>query len=268
MTAIKKSEESIDINPDVISTGKVTLVVIGKSPLIFNRMAAKAQRDILMPSGRKTSAEKQTNLKHDPIAEYRDSVYKRSDSENGPTRLRFPAPAFKGAMATSALDIPGAAKSKINRLVWVDGYTVNIWGVPKIFMSIVRSADMARTPDVRTRAIVPEWCAVVPVSFLDSIIKANVIATLANASGLICGVGDFRQEKGKGSFGQFELTDLNDPRIKRIMEEGGSKAQDAALEDPEPFDAETEELLGWYKAEFHRRGWDQRGRKAEESVVA
>lgn len=248
---IKKSASSEEINVLEITQGQATFGIVGTSPLVFNRMAEKARRELLKPTGRKTAADKASKLKHVPIDEYRASVY-RNAGDAAPTRLAFPAPGFKGAMATAALDLPGTKKSEIGRLTWVTGTHVNVYGVPQLLMSVVRSADMARTPDIRTRAICPEWACVVTINFVQPKMHAKAIGNLLAAAGVISGIGDFRQEKGKGSFGQFKLVNQDDEQFLRILAEGGRAAQDAALNEPRCYDAETEELLSWFSAEVVR----------------
>ena len=89
-------------------------------------------------------------------------------------------------------------------------------------------------------------------------VREVAIANLLAAAGIVAGVGDFRQEKGKGSFGQFRLADADDADLKRIISTGGRKAQDAALEKFEAYDDETAELLTWFSGEVVRLG---RGKK-------
>jgi hypothetical protein len=71
--------------------------------------------------------------------------------------------------------------------------------------------------------------------------------------GLTCGVGDGRQEKGKLSFGQFELVQKDDPRFLRLQKTAGMRFQDQALENPDFFDYETEELYSWWQEERVKR---------------
>lgn len=249
--------DSGEISVLEIQQGVVEFCVLGRSPLILNRMSEKAKRELLMPKGRKTKADRAASLKHIPIEEYRASVY-RNFREDAPTRLQFPATAFKAAMATAALDLPGASKSEIGRLVSVEGWNVAVYGVPQIFLSIVRSADMAKTPDVRTRALLPQWACRLQVRFVRPLLKMQTVANLLAAAGVTAGVGDFRQEKGKGSFGQFELVDADNPEFVRIMAEQGREAQDAALLAPEPYDEETAELLTWFEAEVVKLHGDRK----------
>ena len=157
-------------------------------------------------------------------------------------------------MSTAALDLPGTKKTEIGRLTWVVGTHVALYGVPELLMSVVRSADINKTPDIHTRAIVPAWACMVTVRFVQPKLTATAIANLMAAAGVIAGVGDFRQEKGKGNFGQFRLVNPDDAEFRKIVAEGGRVAQDEALLNYRCHDEETEELLDWYSAEVIRLG--------------
>jgi hypothetical protein len=232
-----------------ITTGTFECYVLGTSPIILNRMSEKVQRELLLPRGRKTEVEKATTLKHDPIAEYRASPYTLKDTKQ-PTLLAQLATAFKKALMTAALDMPGARKAQIGRLTWIEGEHVGLYGVPKLFMRTTRSADMNRTPDVRTRAIVPEWAARLEVTFVQPLITAQSVANLLAAAGITVGVGDWRPEKGAGNYGQFRIVDKDDPAFKRVVATGGRAAQQAAIDRPVCYDDETTELLSWYHDEI------------------
>lgn len=251
MAKAKGELETIEVEP--LKVGKVTVWIRGKTPLICNRMAGKAMRELLCPRGKKSKAEKEQTLKHDPLTEYRNSMSVRAGRKSAwSTRLVFPSPAVKGAMATAALETKGTNKTQIGRLVWVEGYSCDLYGVPQLHMSVVRSADMNKTPDVRTRAILSEWCMPVTIQFVKPQMTETAIFQLLSNGGIIVGVGDFRQEKGKGNFGQFEV--VTEADCKEIAKAGGLRAQDAAIKKPTCFDAETAELLGWFNAEVGRRG--------------
>lgn len=248
MAKAKGVLEAIEVEPLRVGTMKVWLK--GVTPLICNRMAGKAMRELLFPRGRKTQAEKQQLLKHDPLNEYRNSMSTRQDT--GPTRIVFPSPAVKGALATAALETKGTNKTQIGRLVWVKDYSCDLYGVPQLHMSVVRSADMNKTPDVRTRAIFADWCMPVTIQFVKPQMNENAIFQLLCNGGIIVGIGDFRQEKGKGNFGQFAVATEDD--CKAIVKGGGRAAQDKAIKKPSCFDAESEELLAWFNAEVKSRG--------------
>lgn len=245
--------ESAEISVLEIYQSVVEFCILGTSPMIMNRMSEKAKRELLLPKGRKSTAERAQNLKHSPLKEYRASAYKVSD-DAAPARLCFHATGFKGAMASAALDLPGARKSEIGRLCWMEGFNIPIYGTPRLLMSVVKSADPNRTPDIRTRAILPEWACRLAVRFVRPRLTEQTVANLMAAAGVIVGVGDFRQEKGKGSFGQFALVGEDNADFQRIVKEQGRKAQDAALENPIPHDQDSEELLSWFSAEVVKLG--------------
>jgi len=246
---MKKIEQG-EIIIEKMSVGNMSVWIKGESPLIYNAMSNKAWHELLLPKGRKTMADKAQTLKHDPIEEYRNSVYSRIGK--GETRLTFPASAFKAAMCNAALEIPGAKKTQIGRLVWVCGDVVDVYGVPQLYMAIVRSADMNRTPDVRTRAILSTWCCCVTIRFVLPTMTDTAVGRLLETAGLVIGIGDYRQEKGKGNYGQFKVTDKAD--VEKIIKSGGLNAQDEALKNPVCYDRETNELLAWYQEERKKRG--------------
>lgn len=235
-----------------VERGTLEVCVLGTSPIVLNRMSEKAKRELLMPKGRKTAVEKATSLKHDPIEEYRASAYRLIDPQ-APTLLALLSTSFKGAMATAALDLPGTKKAQIGRLTYVNGMYVGLYGIPQLFMSITRSADMNKTPDVRTRAIVPEWACQLSITYVKPLMRPNAVVSLLAAAGLSIGVGDWRPEKGKGSFGQFELVGPDDPRFVAIVNSGTRAAQEQALESPACYDDETSSLLSWFEDERERR---------------
>lgn len=233
-----------------VSTGSFDCCIVGTSPLVLNRMSEKAKHELLMPKGRKNAAERATTLKHVPIDEFRASAY---TLKTGPTLLALMATAFKGALRSAALDMPGAKKAQIGRLTYIEGDMIGIYGVPKLYMAIVRSADMNKTPDVRTRAIVPEWACQLRVTFVQPLIRAQAVANLLAAAGITIGVGDGRPEKGAMSYGQFRIADKDDADFKRIIKDGGRKAQQAGLDSPVCYDDETTELLSWFENERAQR---------------
>ena len=253
MAVKPKSEAVSEITILEISQGSMEFAIVGTSPYYFNRMSEKAKRTLLLGGRKKTDADKAANLKHNPPEEYRDSVYRYAD-DNHATRLKVPCPAFKGVMTTAALVLPGTRKTEIGRLVWMPDRFLDFYGIPKLAMDVVRSSDIARTPDIRTRAILPRWACRVEVRFVTPNLNSKSIANLMAAGGIVAGVGDYRQEKGKGNFGQFRCCNLDDPEYLDIVKNEGRKAQDAALHHYEAYDAETEELLSWFSAEVVRLG--------------
>jgi hypothetical protein len=155
-------------------------------------------------------------------------------------------------MMTAALEMPGTKKTQIGRLVYVDGQNVSLYGTTQLRMDIVRMADINKTPDVRTRAILPEWACKIRIKYVMPAIRHQAVANLLAAAGVIIGVGDFRQEKGKGSFGQFALVEESNETFQRIISTGSRIAQEKAMENPVCYDAETENLFTWFNAEAEK----------------
>jgi len=239
--AVAKKSDTLQI--DALKQGRVTLRIIGTTPMYMNSMSAKAKRSLLIGGAKKTSAERKL-LKHNPEEEYRDSIYRQP---TGDTLLCFPSPAFKGAMATAALETPGVTKTSVQRLIFLPQQKVCIWGKPQLKMDVVRSADMARTPDVRTRAFLPRWCAEIDVSFVTPALSVHSIVSLMSNAGVICGIGDYRQEKGRGSYGTFAVSgseDMGDwQSVWDEITAEGRDVQQAAFDDPEFADQDTTDLM-------------------------
>jgi len=249
----KKQSGSTEIIVQEIQQGEIEFCILGTSPLILNCMSEKAKQGLLFPQAmaRDSKSERARALKHVPVEEFRSSVY-RSIDKNTDTLLVFPSTAFKSAMMNAALEMPGTKKSQIGRLVYVKGQNVSLYGVPQLRMDVVRMADISKTPDVRTRAILSEWACKVSIKYIKPAIRYQAVANLLAAAGVIIGVGDFRQEKGKGSFGQFSIVEENDETFQRIIKTGARVAQEKALENPICFDAESENLLTWFNAEVQK----------------
>jgi hypothetical protein len=235
-----------------VATSTVVCCVLGTSPLVLNRLSEKAQHELLLPKGRKNAVDKASSLKHAPLQEYRDSAHRISDP-SAPTLLAVPATAFKGSLRTAALDMAGASKSQIGRLTYIAGEYVGVYGIPKLFMRAVRMADIGKTPDIRTRCIVPEWACIVAVTYVQPLIRQQAVVNLLAAAGITVGVGDGRQEKGATSFGQFRLVSEKDAEFKAIVKGGARKVQMDAMERPVCYDDQSTELLSWYDSELARR---------------
>jgi hypothetical protein len=239
-----QANQATEIHIVNVERGQITFYVIGTSPMLHNCLSEKARHELLLPSGRKTRAELQMNLKHNPMEEFRASYY--FNKHKGPTLIQHLSSAFRGAMKSAALDLPGVTKAEIGRLLWVEGDRIDIYGIPMIDLRPVRQAGMNRTPDIRTRCITPEWAAKVTVSYTKPQLKEQAVYNLLAAAGIYIGVGDYRNEKGAGNYGLWRICNADDPDFLRIVKTGGRAAQEAAVKSPEPYNEETEELLTWF----------------------
>lgn len=248
--ASKGEQPNIELAIQNINVRDMDVAVIGNTPLIMNRMSEKVRQELLLPGRKKTNADKKSTaaLKHDPYGEYQSGFY-RSKDESALTAFHLPGGSFTKSMGTAALDIPGATKAQIQRYIRVKDLSVQVYGVPQIFMATVRTMGINRTPDIRTRPIFPEWAAVFSISYVSDFVTPNTIGTLLSSAGFLSGVGDWRSEKG-GPYGQFHMvtdSDEDEDALSRLKEEGGREAQEAAFDNPVPYDDETTELLSWFE---------------------
>ena len=248
--AIKKQEPTM---VTALQHANITLRLIGTTPFYYNSMSVKAKRDLLIGSAPKTTAEKR-EIKHNPEEEFRDSVYKKS---HGKTHLYFPPAAIKQAMATAAIETKGVAKTNVQRLIFLPELETEIYGRPYLKIDTVRMANINKTPDMRTRAYLPRWCAEVDIAYVQPTLSAYSIVSLLTNAGSIVGIGDFRQEKGRGSFGTFQV--LTEDSMGSFQEEWdelmleGRDVQQEALDNPEYADDQTAELMAFMEEERMRR---------------
>jgi hypothetical protein len=245
----KKPTETTQIDIVKVSFGALHFNLVGTTPLVINRLAEKARHELLLPALKKNAAGRATTLKHDPIQEFRSSLYRTAVNSTA-ARIYFPGSAFASAIADVAVDIPGSSRAQVERLTKVPEQYIPIYGTPKVYMAIVRTLGMNKTPDVRTRGLLPEWACAVEVRYVKGLITERSVTNLFAAAGVIGGMGDGR---GKMGFGQFRLVEHNDKDFLRIVKTQGRAVQDKAIQAAEPYDAETEELLSWFKTELIER---------------
>ena len=254
MAAKKKTKEE---QVEIVRIHRETAIINmrGTTPLIIRRLGEKARQILLDPgSNVKTAGEKKNTLKHDPYQEFLDSPY-IDEGPKAPTYLRMPAECFKNAICDVALDVPGNVhRTVMRRNTYVCGDYIPIWGIPCLKMDVVRSADKNRTPDIRTRLAVKQWAAVVRIEYSCPILSEKSIRNLAVNAGFQ-GVGDWRQQKGAGNYGQWEICAQNDKVFNEIIKAGGRKEQKAAMKEPDMYDRETRELLAWWEESVKGRGF-------------
>lgn len=253
--AVKKKVETEGAMVTALKHGEIKLRLIGATPFYYNSMSLKAKRDLLIGGGKKTTAQRR-EIKHNPEQEFRDSVYKKS---HGNTHLYFPPAAIKQAMATAAIETKGVAKTNVQRLIFLPDLEMEIYGKPYLKIDTVRMADINKTPDMRTRAYLKEWCAEVKINFVMPTLTATDVFTLLQNAGTIIGLGDFRQEKGRGAYGCFTVTGEELPNWKeykadwnRITKQAMNEQQ-YAMDYPEYADDQTAELMSFLEEERARR---------------
>ena len=249
---IAKKEKNVTIHVTKLTQKACTLRLIGTTPLYQNKMSAKAKQEFLVGGGKGKSKKDRAFIKHDPLPEFRDSAEIVSE---GPTALGLKVISVKAAMATAALETAGVFKSEIQRLLFMPGDLTPLYGTPKLKMDIVRQGGISKTPDIRTRAFLPKWGAEVEMRYITPQLNLTSIFNILANAGVLIGVGDYRQEKGKGNFGSFRVipTDDQDNEWDDLVKFHGREAQTKALENPECADADTLDLMQFFNNEVQRR---------------
>jgi len=249
--AVKKEAETAEIKVIPLRRATVKLRIIGTTGLFQNRMSNKVKQGLLAGTRKKSKAER-LDIKHDPRAEFRSSM---EWMHAGPTALGLRVVAIKAAMCTAALETPGLTKTSAQRLLFMPGDLTPLYGTPKLRLDVVRSADISRTPDVRSRAYLPKWGAEIDISFIvPQLSVASVVNMLCNA-GVLIGVGDYRQEKGKGAFGSFRVLGEGekDKEWDDLVKNHGRRVQEKAIKSPEYADSDTTDLMDFLDREVTRR---------------
>jgi hypothetical protein len=239
------------IEIQTIELAQATYQLYGITPLIMHRFDWKAWQELLMPSRKKNQAEKEASLKHDPVNEFRNCIYLNRDRTRK-ALIHLPEGAIHQCVAAAAIDMPGAKRTQMERLTGVVDTQIDLFGVPQMFMRMVRNSDMNRTPDVRTRPIFPQWACSVTIRWVKNRLTEKTIGNLIGAAGQIVGIGDWRPERG-GSYGRFNLVAHDDRRFLDIVNKQGRVAQDSALKEPIYFDDDTREIMTWFESEVSTR---------------
>ena len=255
------TDKSDEIQIEQLNVVTYSGVLIGESPLILNAMSEKTRHELLYPS--KENKRKSGNLKHDPLEEYRSSVYRLE--ADAPTLLAFPASGIKRSIMSAALDAKNTSKAQIGRLVWVKGTYLPVYGTPQIFMAPVRSADMNKTLDIRTRCILPKWAIPFEIQFVGDVLNSTSVINLLGRAGLTIGIGDWRSEKGSGTYGQFKVAPLSDSEAKAIMKQART-TQDFGMKSPSFFNSETQTLYKWFVETREVRGTKQNTKDKREAA--
>ncbi|MGC9261034.1 MAG: hypothetical protein ACP5I8_13295 [Phycisphaerae bacterium] len=217
--------------------------ILGTQPFIFHRLGVDLSLLGVGPD-RNNEQYKKTHLKSDLVKEFKDSTIMLPE---GDTLLVVEAKMLKACIRCAALDTEDTTKAEIGRLVYVPGDYMSIYGIPKMFIRNIRNSGMNRTPGVRSRAIMAEWGVEFPIEFSTPRISASKIFSLLANGGISNGIGDFRPQKGAGSYGQFEIYDDTNLEHKRrwenLVKTGSRQQQIKAMNLAEPYDVESTEFI-------------------------
>jgi hypothetical protein len=174
----------------------------GLAPVIPHKWSEKSLR--LMREKQPGSRVKAKHDPKDPVEEAEAATYLLPDGRPG-----MPATAFKAAMVGAVRHFEGITMVAAKQLLFVEGegpdQLVAIDGERTLREDTPRNSG--GTADLRYRYSYWPWTAVLPITFIPSVIDLQSVITLLNAGGL-GGVGDWRPSAPKsatGTFGRFEV---------------------------------------------------------------
>ena len=173
---------------------KLTVKIVGDSPLITNKWSDKAKKEILdkqMGKAHKKRAAK------DPEADFERSIYRTTKG------CGFPAIAIKCAMVDACSQLGKSITKVMTRGAFhIEGELIEIKGKP------VMREDMVRVgmgvADIRYRAMFDPWSAMVTFRYNADVFSAEQITNLLNLAGFAVGIGEWRPQRN-GQMGLFHV---------------------------------------------------------------
>lgn len=189
--------EKVNLPP--IDVQHISVSINGLSPLIMHAWSKKAQQMMLDKQTKRARTGREAK---DPDADYEASKYYMEDGK----RLGFPASAFKNAMVRAGT-YTDDKMTFLRGAFYVKGLDspdmVHINGEPDPREDMVRVGQ--GTADIRYRAEIRKWDAVLAIDYNARAISAEQVINLVSVAGFSVGIGDWRPEKD-GSYGRFEVT--------------------------------------------------------------
>jgi hypothetical protein len=219
---MSKKEETITIKEFEVK--RITLSLIGQTPLIVSAFSEKAKRQMLEAQQKKVKGPKQSR---EPLEEFVNSLYWLSDRPKAFTeeavaeavkngRFGFKCVSFKESAVSAALFIGeikfkqhGYAVFHINgELCNGEDFTEIIGDKPAMREDTVRLSGITRSSDLRYRGEFKNWKVNLNIDYLPSLVTSEQIVNWFNYGGSVGGMGEYRIEKG-GTFGRYKVGEIN-----------------------------------------------------------
>lgn len=204
MAVSKKTEEVVEIK--AINIQRVTITLIGDSPLIVHAWSSKAKKEMLDKQMKKAKTAKAAK---DPSRDYEEAFYRLDDGKPG-----FPTIAFKAAAVSAGGRFSDGLKmTELRGAFHIEGELVEVIGSPRMREDMVRVG--MGTADIRYRPEFPQWRVDLPVRYNADKISMEQMANIFNLAGFGVGVGEWRPEKD-GQFGMFHVaTEADNKKSKK-----------------------------------------------------
>lgn len=221
--AKKVETQGIEIRP--ISLKKVSVRIIGDTPLITHAWSEKAKR--MMLEAQQGKKKGKTKEYRNPVAEFIDSMYWLEGKPNITDEMTEEEceQAFNTAIANgarfgfSATAIKQAGNASAYRLGWVknqmglrgayfidadENGLIEIKGdAPVIREDMVRIGQ--GSADLRYRGEFKNWYADLDITYNEnSEYSLDAIMNIINTGGFVCGIGEWRPERD-GDYGRYHI---------------------------------------------------------------
>lgn len=211
-----KNGDLVEIRP--IDIRKVSIRIVGDTPLIMHAWSEKAKREMLEKQMKvtKTKAREAKN----PVEDFIRSMYWLTEMPEDMTeagfekaiasgaRFGFPVTAFKQAAISAAYRM-GWTKDKMSMrgAFFIDGdadQMLEIKGDAPVMREDMVKVGMG-TADIRYRGEFRNWYADMVISYnANGQYTIEQILNVINAGGYVCGVGEWRPERD-GQYGMFRV---------------------------------------------------------------
>lgn len=211
-----KKTEIVEIKP--IEEQKVTLRIVGDTPLIMHAWSEKAKKEMLDKQMRiaKTSAKEAKS----PVADFIDSMYwiaKKPEEKtfegfqaaiDAGAKFGFPVTAFKQAAISAAYRLGWVPdKMSLRGVFYIDAdenQMIEIKSDPPIMREDMVRVGMG-TADIRYRGEFRNWYADLTIRFnRNGRYDIGQIVNIINAGGYTCGIGEWRPERD-GQYGTYHI---------------------------------------------------------------
>lgn len=180
---------------------RVSLMLVGDSPLICHAWSAKAKRAMLDKQMKKA---KTARAAKSPEDDFIEALYLLPPGATWgeQTGYGFPAVAFKSAAVDACSHVSGVTKVLARGAFHLDGEWVEIQGEPSPREDMVRIG--MGVADIRYRGEFKQWKASLTIRFNANVLSAEQIVNLFNTAGFAIGVGEWRPQRD-GSYGMFHV---------------------------------------------------------------
>ena len=179
---------------------KMTMTLVGDSPLISHRFSEKAKKEMLDRMQKKARTGREPK---DPDAEFRASLYEIPGADGV---YGFPAMGFKNAAVRAAKSIPDVAMTDARG--WFHVKCENHMLLPLRYDELQNVEDVVRVArggtDLRYRGYFLDWEVDIIIEYNAATISPGQIAMLFDIAGFSVGVGDWRPERD-GMYGRFHV---------------------------------------------------------------